>query len=267
VVRNARQQHVAQQARAIDAQVKQGNCARARELAAAAKQVVPDDGSLEARARACKPRPVPAPQPPAPTQPAPTQPAPTQPAPTQLPPTQPPQPPTVAGATQALQRGDFVHALDLAERVLDADPRNGAATRIAALAACSARDAARATRHAARLPAAGRSEVRDLCDRNGIELDGAEPDERPDDRPDAKQADDDLTRAMRAASAGQWEQALSHAETVLQRMPRNLRALSIGVQSACHLKRDSVARSLLRRLPGPRQRAMRQLCAREGVLL
>ncbi|HEY0992850.1 MAG TPA: serine/threonine-protein kinase, partial [Kofleriaceae bacterium] len=36
VVRNARQQHVAQQARAIDAQVKQGNCARARELAAAA---------------------------------------------------------------------------------------------------------------------------------------------------------------------------------------------------------------------------------------
>ncbi|HEY0993118.1 MAG TPA: hypothetical protein VGD80_38960, partial [Kofleriaceae bacterium] len=136
---------------------------------------------------------------------------------------------------------------------------------------CSARDAARAARHAARLPAAGRSEVRDLCDRNGIELDGAEPDERPDDkpdtRPDDKQADDDLARAMRAASAGQWEQALSHAETVLQRMPRNLRALSIGVQSACHLKRDSVARSLLRRMPGPRQRAMRQLCAREGVLL
>ena len=79
--------------------------------------------------------------------------------------------------------------------------------------------------------------------------------------------DADLTEAVRSAAAGRWEPALTHAEAVLQRTPRNLRALGIGVTAACHLRRDGVARSLLRRMPPPRQRAMRQLCAREGVLL
>ena len=72
---------------------------------------------------------------------------------------------------------------------------------------------------------------------------------------------------MRAAAGGQWEQALTHAQAVLQRVPRNGRALGIGVTAACHLRRDSVARPLLRRMPLHRQRMMRQLCAREGVLL
>ena len=236
-----KRQYVAQQARAIDTQVKQGQCARARELAAAAHQVIPEDATLAARAKACKPRVAPAPPP-------------------------PPALPTLEDAAQAFQRGEFPHALDVAERLLAADPGSAAALRIAALSACSAKNVDKAAQYAARLPAKERAEARDLCDRNNIELDG---DDRrsSDDRPGDKVPDADLGEAMRAASAGQWDQALSRAEAVLQRMPRNLRALGIGVTAACHLKRDSVARSLMRRMPLPRQRAMRQLCAREGVLL
>jgi hypothetical protein len=90
----------------------------------------------------------------------------------------------------------------------------------------------------------------------------------PGDSPDDKLAGDtDLVDAMRAAGAGEWEQALAHAQAVLQHTPRSLRALGIGVAAACHLRREGVARSLLRRMPVHRQRTMRQLCAREGVLL
>jgi len=175
----------------------------------------------------------------------------------------PPAPTTLDAATQAFQRGEFTRALDIAERLLEADPRSSAALRIAALSACSREERRQgcAVRRAA--PRKERAEARDLCDRNNIELDG---DDRPGE-PSDKVPDPDLGEAMRAASAGQWDQALSRAEVVLQRMPRNLRALGIGVTAACHLKRDGVARSLLRRMPLPRQRAMRQLCAREGVLL
>ncbi|HSS00802.1 MAG TPA: protein kinase [Kofleriaceae bacterium] len=108
--------------------------------------------------------------------------------------------------------------------------------------------------------------------RRDIDDDHREGDEpRPDDGPDGRDGtiagDADLGEAMRAASGGEWDKALAHAQAVLQRMPRNGRALTIGVTAACHLRRESVARPLLRRMPLHRQRVMRQLCAREGVLL
>jgi len=137
VVHDAKRQYVAQQARAIDAQVKQGQCARARELAAEAHQVVPDEPSLEARARACKPRVAPAPPSPPP----------------------PPAPTTLDAATQAFQRGEFTAPWTSPSGCSEADPRSSAALRIAALSACSAKNVDKAAQYAARLPAKERAEA------------------------------------------------------------------------------------------------------------
>ena len=43
-----------------------------------------------------------------------------------------------------------------------------------------------------------------------------------------------------------------------------LLALRIGVVSACHLRDEATARTLLRRIPPGRQRALRQQCAEQG---
>src|SRR5262249_9781873 len=150
---------LAQQTRAIDAQVKLGNCARAREIAAAAHKVVEDDTTLEPRAKACKPQTAQAqPQPtqPQPTNPPPTQqpqPQPTQPQPTQPQATNPPPPEPGAGsgsgfgtsadyeeAVAAMQHGNYARALSLAQGALQRAPRNPAALRMGVLAACHLKD-------------------------------------------------------------------------------------------------------------------------------
>jgi tetratricopeptide (TPR) repeat protein len=243
IVDGARRQFLAQQAHAIDVQVKLGQCVRARELATAARQVVPDDTTLEPRARACKPHAAPA-------EPA----------------------PTLAAATEALEHGDLARALAIAEKLVAASPDDAAAARIAVLAACALKDVDRATRLAARLRGADRSEVRAQCEEHHIDIAGApgagngsgkpHPDE-----PGEPGESTELAEAQSAARAGDWPKALSAAEAALRRTPRNLAALRIGVVAACHLRDESTARSLLRRVPLGRQRMLRQECARQGVLI
>jgi hypothetical protein len=172
IVADARRQYLAQQGRAIDAQIRQGNCPRARDLAAAAHAVVPDDTTLDARARACRPH------------------------------VTPPAPPPTIGGT-----------------IAGPGPVPGPGS-------------------------------------------GDEPGEEPDDSTRGE-----LQTAQRAALRGEWDQALSAARTVLQRTPRSPLALRIGVVSACHLQDEATARALLRRIPSNRQRALRQQCAAQGVLL
>jgi hypothetical protein len=235
-VAEARRQYVAQQARAIDAQVKQGNCARARELAAAAHQVVPDDTALEPRARACKPH-VAAPE----------------------------APPTLAAASAALDRHELPRALGIADKLLAADPGDLAAARIAALAACGLNDADRAARYADRLRGRDRSEVRTQCEAHHIDVGGGPSAGSP--GAGSGEAAGEAEDAQNAARAGQWAQALSLAEAALQRAPRNPVALRTAVLAACHLGDENTARALLRRIPLRGQRALRQQCAAQGVLL
>ena len=202
IARDARKQYLAQQARAIDAQVKLGNCTRAREIAAAAHKVVEDDATLEQRARACKPQVAQSPQPqpqrqqpqPQPLQPQPLQPQPQprlpqpQPLQPQPPPPQPqppePQPP---------------------------EPGTGAGSSFGTTA--------------------------------------------------------DYQEAQAAMQRGDYARALSLAQGALQHAPRNPAALRMGVLAACHLKDERTARTLLRRVPPLRQRALRQQCAALDVLL
>jgi eukaryotic-like serine/threonine-protein kinase len=244
LISSARQQYLAQQARAIDAQVKQGQCARARELVTAAKEVVPGDTTLEPRTRSCKAH-VAAP---------------------------PPAPATIEDADQALSRGEYPRALALAEQLLKAEPSNAAALNAAALAACGAKNVDKATRYAAELHGPDRAAARALCRKNNIDLapsglanpPGPADPTGPGDPPSATTELDD---AQHAAKAGQWENALSASQAVLGRTPRNPVALAIGVTAACHLKKDKLARSFLRRLPLLRQRGLREMCADQGVFL
>jgi hypothetical protein len=282
-VAEARKQYVAQQARAIDAQVKQGNCARARELAAAAHKVVPDDATLEPRARACKPR-VAAPE----------------------------APPTLAAATAALDHHELPRAMEIADKLLAADPGDLAAARIAALAACGLNDANRAARYADKLRGRDRSEVRTQCEAHHIDVGGGTvaggakhpgsgsayppgivPGEVGPGEADSGQAGSGQAGSGQAGSgqagsgqagsgqagsgqaeeaqdamrSGQWARALSLAQAALQRTPRNPLALRIAVVAACHLHDEATARTLLRRVPQRGQRAVRQQCAEQGVLL
>jgi serine/threonine-protein kinase len=244
VVADARQQYLAQQARAIDAQVKQGQCARARELAAAAHQVIADDATLEARARTCKPHVAPPPTP----------------------------PPTIEDANRALDGGAFAKAFELADKLVKTDPGNLAAARVAALAACELKDVDQATRYAAMLHGADRTAARSLCRKRSIELDAGPggapvPGSAGGSGEPAGAADGDVGEAQDAARAGQWARALSLAEAVLQRTPRSLPALAVAVVSACHTRKPETARTLLKRLPQGRQRALRQRCAEQGILL
>ena len=246
VVANAKQQYVAQQARAIDAQVKQGQCTRAKDLAATAHKVVADDTTLEARARACKPHVASPPAPPA----------------------------TLEDATQAFAAGDFSKAFEIADKLARSAPSDYATTRLAALAACGAKNVDAAASYAALLRGADRIAARTLCLKNSIELGkrpgpGAGKDNEPGKGSGASDgaSDDALDQAQDAAKRGEWAEALARAESVLSRAPRNLPAVTIAATAACHLKKDQKARAMIKRLPPARQRALRQLCTQEGVLL
>ncbi len=264
-VAEARRQYIAQQARAIDAQVKLGNCARARDLAAAARKVVPDDATLEPRGRACKPR--------AAVSEA---------------------PPTLATASAALDRRELPRALEIADKLLAADPGDLAAARIAALAACGLNDADRAARYADKLRGRDRSEVRAQCEAHHIDVGGGPvpggarhpgagsayppgivPGEVGSGQVGSGQAGSGQAEEAQAGSgqaeeaqdamrSGQWARALSLAQAALQRAPRNPLALRTAVLAACHLRDEQTARALFRRVP---QRGLRQQCAEQGVLL
>jgi len=177
IARDARKQYLAQQTRAIDAQVKLGNCTRAKELAASAHKVVEDDATLEPRARACKPLTAQAPQPqppqpqPQPQQPQPRPPEP-QPQPPEPPQSQPPEPGTGSGfgttadyqeAQAAMQRGDYARALSLAQGALQHAPRNPAALRMGVLAACHLKDERTARALLRRVPPLRQRALRQQC--------------------------------------------------------------------------------------------------------
>ena len=242
VLANAKQQYVAQQARAIDAQVKQGQCASARKLAADALQLVPDDTTLEPRAKACKPHAAPPPA-------------------------------TLEDATRAFDAGEFARAFEIADRLVRADPNDTAATRLAALAACGKKDVDEATRYAAKLRGGDRTAARNLCRKNNIEIDpGAPPGPGPE--PGNKPAgegssapDDDLRKAQNAARTGQWDQALAFAEAALKTTPHHPAALAVAVTAACHLNKPRIAQTLFQQVPGIRRRGLRRVCADAGIEL
>ncbi len=239
MIANAKQQYVAQQARAIEAQVKQGQCARAKELTAAALQVVPDDTTLEPRARACKPHTATPPAPPA----------------------------TIEDATKAFDAGEFARAFEIADKLAHADPSDAAAIRLAALAACGKKDVDEATRYASKLHGADRAAARALCRNNNIEIDpGTDPgSKRPDEGTSAP--DDPIRNAQNAARLGHWDQALSLAQAALQNAPHNPTMLTIAVTAACHLNKAQVAQTLFQQLPPMRRRPLRRLCADKGIEL
>jgi len=239
MIANARQQYVAQQARAIEAEVKQGQCARARELADAAHQVVPDDTTLELRVKGCKAHPA------------------------------PPRPrrSTIEDATKAFDAGEFAKAFALADKLVHADPGDAAAIRLAALAACGKKDVDEATRYAGKLHGAGRAAARALCRKNNIEIDpGTDPGTRPPGE-DAGASDDPIHNAQNAARLGHWDQALSLAQAALQSAPHNPTMLAIAVTAACHLNKAQVAQTLFQQLPPMRRRPLRRLCADKGIEL
>ena len=240
VIADAKQQYVAQQSRAIDAQVKQGQCARANELAAAARQVVPDDTTLEPRARACKPHVAPP----------------------------PPAPATIEDAVKAFDAGEFAKAFEIADRLAHADPGDAAATRLAALAACGKKDVDAATRYAGKLHGADRAAARNLCRKNNIDIDpGKEPgsSKLPDEGPGAP--GDDLRSAQDAARLGHWDQALSLAEAALKAAPRNPAVLTVAITAACHLNKAQIAQTLFQQMPPIRRRPLRRVCAEAGIEL
>jgi len=247
ILANAKQQYLAQQARAIDAQVKQGQCARAKEIAAAAREVVDDDTSLEAKAKACKPHAVPPATPQA----------------------------TLDDATRAFTAGEFARALELAEKLLHADPTDPAATRLAALAACGMKSVDKATLYAAKLRGADRTAAHNLCRKNNIELNTANPggsnggnDQGNDGSEESPGAPDStIGDAQNAARLGNWDKAFSLAEAILSRAPHHVRALTVAATAACHLRREQDARTLFKQVAPARQRLVRQACAQEGIHL
>jgi len=246
MVGDARRQYVGQQARAIDALVKQGNCARAREIATAAHQVVADDTTLEPRARACKPRT-----------------------------TTPEVPPTIALATLALDHGELPRALEIADKLLAMVPGDLAAARIAALAACGLNDADRAARYSDRLHGHDRSEVRAQCEAHHIDVGGSSSSSGSPGASSsgsgssegASESIGEVSEAQDALRSGQWARALSLAQAALQRAPRSTLALRTAVVAACHLHDEATAHALIRRVPLRSQRTLRQQCADQGVLL
>jgi hypothetical protein len=73
-------------------------------------------------------------------------------------------------ALRLFDHGDAAGALAKAESVLATDPANVRALRLAASSACLLGDAARARRHAARLPEPDRSQIVKRCKRHGVDL-------------------------------------------------------------------------------------------------
>jgi len=239
VIANAKQQYVAEQARAIEVEVKQGQCARARELADAARQVVPDDTTLEPRVKGCKAHPMPPPATPA----------------------------TIEDAIKAFDAGAFAKAFELADKLARANGSDTAAIRLAALAACGKKDVDAATRYAGKLRGADRAAARALCRKNNIEIDpGTGPGSKPPEEGTGA-SDDPIRDAQNAARLGHWDQALSLAQAGLQSAPHNPTMLTIAVTAACHLNKPQVAQTLFQQLPPMRRRPLRRLCADKGIEL
>jgi len=229
IVDQAKHEYTAQQNRAIDAAIKQGQCARARELADTAGKVLADDTSFATRAKTCKP--------------------------IEHPP--PPPPPTLDAAKQAYTAGDYAKALEIADKLVKADASNFDAAKVAAMAACNLKDLDKAKFYAAKLTGSDKNIVKATCVKAGVQLEPQTP------NPLASQ----IEEAEDAAQQGDYGKAFAVAEQVLLHQPKNTAMITVAAASACHLRKAKRARMLILRLPLAKQDAARAICASEGVSL
>jgi serine/threonine-protein kinase len=172
----ARTGYLAEQIAAVQRANGEHRCADATAIAEEAQTLLPDDGDAarlgEIAADCAAPAPdagvvavAPVPTPtPAPARP----------------PVRAPGRPAVAVATadaaeQALRSGDPRKALSIAETVLRRSPKDSRALTVAGLAACHAKNAAKARRYANLLGGQRADAMRSICQRNGIALAGAAP--------------------------------------------------------------------------------------------
>jgi serine/threonine-protein kinase len=218
----AKKGYIAQVGAQIDVALKQGNCAHAKDLADKADKLVTDDTTLTAKAKTCVAH------------------------------VEPP-PPTIEAAKDELAKGQFVAALDTAERLLKTDPNNAAALRIAADAACDAKAVDKAKLYIGKLVGPDRKRAMDTCAHAGVTLESLEQQQ--------------LEDAEHDAMLGDYDNALQKAQHVLIGDMTNVAALKVAATSACHLRRAAVARRFINRLPPANRPAMEQICAAQGVFL
>jgi serine/threonine-protein kinase len=229
---NAREQYLAEQRAALDRFVAAGDCAHAQGVVAAAHKLVPDDDTLAARAKTCKPKVTP--------------------------------PPTDLEVAQAaLARDDYAAALAAAEKVLAKTPNDEAALKFAATAACDLKDATKAKEYIAKLQGRDRDAVVFLCRENKVAI-GPQPVS-----PEAlAKANEEVREATTARNRADWGAALKHAQEALKLNPGHPGALPIAFAAACHLHDAKTATALFRRFKNPRQQdAQRRECQRDGLTL
>ncbi len=251
IVADAKQQYIAQQMRVIDAEIHDGQCAKARDVAAAANQVVTDDATLAAKAKTCTAKP------------------------THV------DPPTTSlsseatAAQDAYTRGDNATALADAEKVLAKQPDDAAMLRIAAATACSLKEADKAKKYAAKLPPHEKDFAAFVCKQNGVSLEkpanagsnagsgsASEPTpQNPYDEPA------DLAQVEDAMKHNDFNRVLREADKVLKTDHNNLVALTAAGIASCELKHKPRARFLIKRLPPSHQGPVRQACQKQGIPL
>jgi serine/threonine protein kinase len=167
----ARTGYLAEQIAATQEALGEQRCADAAALAGEAQTLLPDDADAarlgeiaagcgapapDAGVVAVAPPPTPTPTPARPPVRAPARPVAA----------------TAEAAEQALRAGDPRRALQLAETVLRRAPKDSRALTVAGLAACNAKNAAKARRYATLLGGQRAEAMRSICQRNGIALPG-----------------------------------------------------------------------------------------------
>jgi tRNA A-37 threonylcarbamoyl transferase component Bud32 len=168
----ARTGYLAEQIAATQRAIGEQRCADASALAEEAQQLLPDDADAARLGEIAAGCAAPAPDAGAVVVATPVAPTPT-PA---RPPVRAPARPAVAtaeAAEQALRAGDPRRALQIAETVLRRAPRDSRALTVAGLAACNAKNAAKARRYATLLGGQRADAMRSICQRNGIALPGS----------------------------------------------------------------------------------------------
>jgi len=233
IVADARRHYVAQQARAIEGENAAGRCARSRELAGSAAQLVPDDTTLAAKAKACKGH------------------------------VEPPADPAadLKAAQTAYQHADFAKALELAERVLAKQPGSEDALKVAALSACDAGNTDKAKQYYRQLNGPDRNFALYACKKVGV---------TPTPEPEGSAAPtvrDQILEAEHALKDGQLAHAAELAEKILQTAPRNIAAHVILGTIACRQHDAKRANDQLRQLPKKKTEGLRAACERNGITL
>jgi len=236
LVSDAKDKYVAEQAAAIDGEVRIGACKKAKELADAALKNVSDDTTLAARAAACKTHVEAAPETSA-----------------QI----------VAKAQVAFKKPDYAAALALAEKVIDKEPGNQAALRVATLASCSLHIAKQARAYYVSLNPTDRNYALYWCGKENI-VPTAEPEAPAGPPPEVKA---DIIKAGTALARGDDKTAAEVANQVLKTAPRNIAALTIVGIVACKHGDTKTAQSVFHKLPPRKQKGMRTGCEKNGVTL